>query len=585
MPSAPTQPLSSPGGTRIRPAAAAVTAGLVSLFLHAWLIRDCPPLPLGRIPDRPPAPRFHPVALGQVRPRPDPVPADRSALVPRAPGAPELPDPARRMIEEIARSLADRPPELAVVPPAGSDRPTAAVETPGAREVWSARQEILEIEDRRVRDADAAIPRRIEPAAVRGPGAPDLAPPEAAPLAARELAALGAGGPRPSVADAVTALALPVPVPGLGSDFSPLPPDGWLPDADLTDPAAPDGVEDLLAFTVRAFAPADEPGWVYYRIHIERAGIEALPVMGRNVLFIQDASLSMGQAKLDRAKEGLRQALATLGPQDRFEIMVFREDVQRCFGAWAAPTAANLARARWFVDTMPLRGSTDVLASLEALAAMPRDPHRATVAIMVSDGIPTVGMVDSSEIIGAFSRANQGRVSVFTAGGGPRVNHFLLDFLSFKNRGDTLVVPEVARLGQALLSWNQALRRPVLTDLRFRLSNLADEDVFPRQLPHLFLDRPLVLYGRARVGEAGAIRIAGRSGGEEKDIVFAFAPGEAAPGGPALRVAWARQKLYDLLARHLEDPRPERLAEARAFADRHGLQIPYPDDLPGLRGP
>ena len=52
-------------------------------------------------------------------------------------------------------------------------------------------------------------------------------------------------------------------------------------------------------------------------------------------------------------------------------------------------------------------------------------------------------MVDSSDIIESFTRANAGAISMFALSAGNRVNRFLLDMLSYKNRGDSLVVAEL----------------------------------------------------------------------------------------------------------------------------------------------
>ena len=57
------------------------------------------------------------------------------------------------------------------------------------------------------------------------------------------------------------------------------------------------------------------------------------------------------------------------------------------------------------------------------------------IAVLLTDGRPTMGTVDSSDIIARFSKLNGGEVSVFTVGAGDRVNAFLLDLLGHNNRG------------------------------------------------------------------------------------------------------------------------------------------------------
>ncbi|NIP98520.1 MAG: VWA domain-containing protein, partial [Akkermansiaceae bacterium] len=104
----------------------------------------------------------------------------------------------------------------------------------------------------------------------------------------------------------------------------------------------------------------------------------------------------------------------------------------------------------WFIRNMTARGKTDVFTSLQSVAAMERTQGRPVIAVLVTDGRPTMGMVDSSDIIEEFTRVNDGGVSVFGFGGGRRVNRYLLDFLSYKNRGDSELVRELGDIPEGL---------------------------------------------------------------------------------------------------------------------------------------
>ncbi|NIP98519.1 MAG: hypothetical protein GWO24_35965, partial [Akkermansiaceae bacterium] len=97
-----------------------------------------------------------------------------------------------------------------------------------------------------------------------------------------------------------------------------------------------EAVEDILKLQLATYTPSDDPLAVYFKIHIERKGADALPVpvLPKDVLLMQDCSESMTQAKLDACKMGLHAWLDRLRPDDRFELVGFREDTHRCFGAW-----------------------------------------------------------------------------------------------------------------------------------------------------------------------------------------------------------------------------------------------------------
>lgn len=336
------------------------------------------------------------------------------------------------------------------------------------------------------------------------------------------------------------------------------------------------GIEDLLALHVEAYRPPGDEEGVYFRIAITRSGAEALPVLPRDILLIQDASASMTQAKVDKAKQGLHAWLTRLNEGDRLDVIAFRDDVERAFGDFRPWSPIARTEAAFFIETMRARGGTDVFASLQPLMAVDATPERPLIAIMITDGVPTVGLVDTTEIIARFSEANAGHVSVFCVGGGPRVNMYLLDFLSYKNRGDASLPLQSADLPVALADLADALSRPVLTHLNWRLAGTADVDLFPLRPTHLYLDRPLQLYGRAPADTSSVIlRLAGRSKDQVKDMVFRLDLEQAAPGGMAIRTGWAWQKIYHLVSEHIRTGDGALLSEIRRMSAAYDIPLHY----------
>ena len=92
------------------------------------------------------------------------------------------------------------------------------------------------------------------------------------------------------------------------------------------------------------------------------------------------------------------------------------------------------------------------------------------IAVLMTDGRPTMGTVDSSDIIARFSRANDGGVSVFTVGAGDRVNSFLLDLLGHNNRGGSWLMPLREQIPDTVKRAARELSRPVLANLNYRFS-------------------------------------------------------------------------------------------------------------------
>jgi Ca-activated chloride channel family protein len=340
-----------------------------------------------------------------------------------------------------------------------------------------------------------------------------------------------------------------------------------------------EGVEHLLDLNMRTFRSADEPDATYFELRISRAPDAELPVLPRDVVLLVDGSESMTQRRINACKQGLKAVVDELSDRDRLEILTFRDSAHHAFGEMRPATRRNRAEARAFIDRLVAQGRTDIDAGLDALQTLNFQASRPVIVMLVTDGRPTAGVVNSSQIIERFTAENQGRISVFSMGLGRQVNQFLLDLLSYRNRGDLQIVEDNRAIARALAGMHRDVARPVLADLRFRFSGVSEGEVYPRTLTHLYLDRPLTVYGRF-VGAApsAALQIVGRSGPDEKDMVFPLRWEEGAPGDARLRQQWAWQKIYDLIGLHLQSGQDEVLDEVHAIADRYGLRVPYGRD-------
>ncbi|MBN1270448.1 MAG: VWA domain-containing protein [Kiritimatiellae bacterium] len=562
---------------------AAVAGVVVSLLVHILVLRNFPSLPVGKPADVDLMRRLRPLELGDVRPRAVRAMQRPSVFRPADPGrlAENLPAPGE--MEDALREVLPESPDLSAAPLAGEE--SALAEPPvEEREVWEGRADVLQINERILADEVSALPRWYVPETPREATAPDITLPAERPedepdLSVARLAAGEGRGP-----DGLRGVGIPSALGTAEAVETEVESEGRREASALLDekPAeitAVEPIEDLLTLDVQAYRPPDE-AQVYFAIHIKRRSDEVLPVLPKDVLLIQDCSESMTQRKLENCKAGLHRWLERLGPDDRFNIMGFREEPYLCFEDWQAVTPAAKARARGFIEQMVSRGRTDVYASLQGLLGMTRKSARPVIAVLVTDGRPTAGVLDSAEIIEGFTDENSAGRSVFCVGAGQRVNRFLLDLLSYKNRGDSLIVADRRELPERMDGWAKTLGRPVLADLEYRFAGPDGLEVYPRTLTHLYLDRPLTVYGRVPAEEAMAFQILGASGDRQHDMVFRLDWTETGVGDEKVRTQWAWHKIYDLIGRHLKTGSPAIMRQIQSIASRYGLRVPYASDTP-----
>ncbi len=562
---------------------AALFAGalVVSLALHGLLLVDIPLVPVGR-PSASSLRTVQPLVMGEVRPLPD-----LSNLTQPAVFHPEDPNAFREVDARQQDLLEDLRAGAEAIPfefdsPAG---PAAPPPIPEAAAAFDLRREILQIEQRAAAAELESLPRRVAPALPRTAEAPDVTLPADAEAIAAASAAARTGAAFPSVGFQPTALPDPGAMMDAASTAEPTETQRLSEQAALIREAPADvtdiePIERLLAVNVTTFRATDENA-LYFEFAITRAGTEALPVLPKDVLLIQDCSESITRTKLEFFKDGLVDYLRTLTTVDRFNIMRYSDTPVLCFDDWQPATAESLTAGARFVEAMRARGQTDLFTPLQRVLSLHPPGGRPMIAVLMTDGRPTMGAIDSSEIIARFSRANAGRISVFTVGAGTRVNTFLLDLLGHNNRGGSWIMPLREEIPDAVRRTARELSRPVLANLEYRFSGDSAAEVYPGTLTHLYLDRPLRLVGRAPLHQQTAVlQIVGESGPQRRDMVFTLDLALAADGGEGIRREWVAQKIYKLINDHLISGRDEILHEIRDLSRRHNVPLPYGVDFP-----
>lgn len=561
---------------------AAVVALLLSAALHALFIAKVESLPLRALPSSDRMHRFVPIEMTDVRTEPPPVEqnVDRRPL-----DSPEVSMPVG--IEDLAAWEVSRerePPSLPLPPPAEPLIPDAT--KADSREVV-ARQDVVAIDEAVHRDEVSALPRKWLDADIpRIDQAPDIQLPVNIDLQS------GLGGRFDAVAAPSWREALAEGTPDWSGWMNAraarsLPPESAPVLSAVSsehDPLAerPEDVsqlkpmEGLLTVRVESYEGPAPDDHLYFALHIEPTERLAMAVQPRDILFVQDSSESMTPQKMDECRRGLKRWLDFMNPGDRFEVLAFSDVARPCFNRWQEYDEASRGEAFRFIERLRAEGNTDVFSSLQAALARPIEPGRSLVLVLVTDGRPTVGVTGSSDIIQAITRDNQGRVSIYSVGGGKKVNSFFLDLLSYRNRGDAIVVRGEEEIPRAMEIRAGEVRRPVLTDLSHSFSLVDSAEIFPKQLTHLFLDRPLVIHGRLPAGvDKIAFQVVGRAGSAWHDFLFVIERDQFGAGNASLRNQWSWQKAYHMIGEYLEGPSDERLEEIRSFSEQQGLVVPY----------
>ena len=333
-------------------------------------------------------------------------------------------------------------------------------------------------------------------------------------------------------------------------------------------------LDDVLEVRLATYEPPDEEGYFLIRISPKRGGqIETMP---KEVIFVIDASKSIQEAKLDQSKAGLQSCLAQLNESDLFNIIAFKESPTVFRSTSVRPTAGNIRAARVFVKGLKPSGETDVYSAIAPLVRITKPETHPYNIFLISDGKPTSGMVDSRAIINNLTRDNELRASIFTFGGGSEVNVYLLDLLSYLNKGRTYVADRVYSIDNEMPKFCDTIGTPILIDLRANYANIAESEIYPKVLPDFYMDSEILVSGRYSGTDVFSMRLSGAVNGQKKELVFRKEFAEAEKGGSEIARRWAFTKIYKLIADMCQrGPEPELVEQVRSLSERYGIATAY----------
>jgi len=338
-----------------------------------------------------------------------------------------------------------------------------------------------------------------------------------------------------------------------------------------------DAMEGMVRIETATYVdPGTREG--YFRLRIiprDDAKIAPLP---RDITFVIDASNSIVQRKLDLTIRGVGACLATLRKEDRFNVIVFRDN-PKAFQPEAVPaTAENVAAARAFLAGSKSSGSTDVYGAVEPVLALAPRVGNPGLVFVLSDGRPTTGNLEGRDLIRGLSEQNRVGNTVFTFGGGNTVNRYLMDLLAYRNRGESRIVDGIEDIDDDLPKFFRRVQDALLVDLHADYGTVDEANVFPRELPDFYRGRVVTVYGKFRPGTDKdiALRLQGRAGTQKKEIVVKADLASAEKGARDLAENWAFQKTYHLIGEITAvGDTPELMGEIRRLSDEFGVKTSY----------
>jgi Ca-activated chloride channel family protein len=307
------------------------------------------------------------------------------------------------------------------------------------------------------------------------------------------------------------------------------------------------------------------------------AATDSIP---KDIVFVIDRSGSMSGEKMEQAKEALQFILRQLGEKDRFSIVDFDDVVDVLAFNLLSVSGRSIQDASRYVDQLYARNDTDIERALTTgldVLAESEEREAAKVVVFLTDGLPTAGVTDERLIAQSVRRANDGvGASIHVFGVGYDVNTHLLDQLAAENHGAVVYVAPGQSLERALTEFYGQIAHPLLTEVEIAFEGMEVSEVYPQQVPDLFVGSSLALTGKYRSSSrAVTVRITGQTAGGEKEYASSFVL-EADSDRAFIPRLWATRKVGQLLDRvRVEGESQALVAGIKGLGLEYGIVTPY----------
>ncbi|XP_032896045.1 LOW QUALITY PROTEIN: inter-alpha-trypsin inhibitor heavy chain H5 [Amblyraja radiata] len=259
-----------------------------------------------------------------------------------------------------------------------------------------------------------------------------------------------------------------------------------------------------------------------------------LPAVPKNVVFVIDTSASMRGHKIKQTKDALFTILNDLRPIDHFNIINFSGRVKVWkHGGLVPVTRDTLQDARKYIYLMSPSGGTNINDAIETgsellkgyIGRQDKTLRRVSLIIFVTDGRPTISVVQPRQILSNTRKAIEKRFCLFTLGIGRDVDYRLLERMALDNCGAMRRIREDSDAGAQLKGFFDEIGTPLLSDIRVDYSEDAVEYVTRRSFPNYFNGSELVVAGKLAKGavnnsSSSNLHVAVRASSSDKQLTL-----------------------------------------------------------------
>ena len=276
-------------------------------------------------------------------------------------------------------------------------------------------------------------------------------------------------------------------------------------------------------------------------------------IIPKEMIFVVDTSGSQFGAPLEVCKKVMNLCIDKMHEKDTFNIICFSDVPEFLFKKSRPNNRNNRELAKLFMKKHDeAAGGTEMLPPILKALNAKRDPDRLRIITVMTDGY----VDNEDEIIGEIAKKCKKNTRVFSFGTGNSVNRYLIAKMAEAGRGESEIITvndhprgkEKKKQNENIKKVTEAFFKkidcPLMTDIKLTWSGAKLFEIYPKILPDLYSNTPLILIGKYKEPTEGTIIITGKTanGDIEKKIDFKLNP-EDDSRYESIPYLWARRKI------------------------------------------
>ena len=348
-----------------------------------------------------------------------------------------------------------------------------------------------------------------------------------------------------------------------------------------------------IGASILAYKPESEKNGYFMMMISPKSEVDKKEIENKNLLLVIDTSGSMSGEKMKYAKKALKYVVGRLNKGDKFNIIRFSSGVDYYKDTPVLATEENIKKALKYVDDLYASGGTAIDEALKE-ALKQADKELPNMIVFMTDGRPTVGETEVSEIVKNSIKNNTKKVKIFSFGIGDDLNAVLIDKISAKNGGVSDYIKPGAEIEAVISAFYDKVAFPVLTNIKLKISGVKTYDLYPYKIDDLFKGEELRVFGRYKLngnsngkgwlkrmislynnGKTATLTLTGNKKGKQETYEFnvnfkSFDNNDFIPN------IWATKKVGFLLEEiRLNGENKELVDEVKRLATKFAIVTPY----------